>query len=155
MTDSEVNKKRSLKFAFLPIEGIQVIACRTWLKEAQTEAWAVAVLATAAGDNALRQTEAIPAHLSMVIGKRPHRQRGQRMGQYAGSVAIMTPERAPTAAFANLREIPIVPHFRLCSALTPRPNSHDPTTLSLSLSHPNHGSFNGIRPPGPAPCWPC
>jgi hypothetical protein len=59
----------------------------------QSEAWAVAIFSNGSGDNALRQTEAIPAHLPMVIGERHHRQRGQRMGQYAGPVAIMRPER--------------------------------------------------------------
>ena len=92
MTDSEVNKKRSLNFAFLPIEGIQGDCLPHMAEKAQSGAWAVATFRTAAGDNALRQTEAIPAHLSMVIGERLHEQRGQRMGSYAGSVAIMRPE---------------------------------------------------------------
>jgi len=53
------------------LKGFKVIACRTWLEDARSGAWAVAISATAAGDNALRQTEARPAHLSMVIGETP------------------------------------------------------------------------------------
>lgn len=77
MTDSEVNKKRSLNFAFLPIEGIQVIACRKWLKTLDRPS---RFFRTAAGDNALRQAEAKPAHLSMVIGERLQGKGAQRMG---------------------------------------------------------------------------
>jgi hypothetical protein len=39
---------------------------------AQSGAWAIAILCNGSGDKALRQTEAIPAHLSMVIAESHH-----------------------------------------------------------------------------------
>jgi hypothetical protein len=62
------------------LKGFKVIARRTWLEDARSGAWAVAISATAAEDNALRQTEVRPAHLSMVIGETLQSKGVQRMG---------------------------------------------------------------------------
>jgi hypothetical protein len=68
------------------LKGFKVIACRTWLEDARSGAWAVAIFATAAGDNALRQTEARPTHHSMVIGETPQSKGRHRTGMSGRSI---------------------------------------------------------------------
>jgi hypothetical protein len=68
------------------LKGFKVIACRTWLEGARSGAWAVAISSNGSGDNVLRQTEARPAHPSMVIGETLQSKGRHRTGMSVRSI---------------------------------------------------------------------